>query len=61
MAKCTWQNNKINEDMLSQIQINAVVKKIQSYGNNWVKQFRRMARDRLPRLIVKYQTFGKRN
>jgi len=61
MEKYTWQNYKIHEDILSEIQINAVVKKTQDYGNKWVKHVRRMDRDRLPRLIVKYQPFGKRN
>ena len=40
---------------------NAVMKKIQNYGNKWVKHVRRMDGDRLPRLTVKYQPFGKRN
>jgi hypothetical protein len=35
-AKYTWQDYKINEDILSELKINAVVKKIQSYRNKWV-------------------------
>jgi len=53
MTKQTWQNYKIYEDILSEIQINAVVKKIQNYGNKWENTFGEW-RDKLPLLIVKY-------
>jgi len=33
MAKYTWQDYKTNEDSLSELKINPVVKKIQNYIN----------------------------
>jgi len=36
MAKYTWQDYKINEDILSELKINPVVKKIQNYSNKWL-------------------------
>jgi hypothetical protein len=35
-AKDTWQDYKTNEDILSELKINLVVKKIQNYRNAWV-------------------------
>jgi hypothetical protein len=35
-AKHTWQEYKINEEILSELIINPVTKKIQNYGNKWV-------------------------
>jgi hypothetical protein len=34
-GKCTWQDYKANDDILSQIKINPVVKKIQNYVNRY--------------------------
>jgi hypothetical protein len=36
MAKYTWQDYKTNEDILSELKINTVVKKIQNYKNKWI-------------------------
>ena len=60
-AKYTWQDYKTNKYTLSEIKISPVVKKIQNYLNTLIKHFRRMNRDRLPHLIMKYQPFGKRS
>jgi len=46
-AKYTWQDYKTNKDILSEFQINPVVKKIQNYLNKWIKHVRRLNRDRL--------------
>ena len=34
-AKYTWQDYKTNEDMLSELKINPIVKKIQNNRNKW--------------------------
>jgi hypothetical protein len=31
MEKCTWQDYRTDEDILSELEINSVVKKIQNY------------------------------
>jgi hypothetical protein len=49
-AKHIWQDNT-TEDILSEIAIHPVVKKIQNYRTKW-KHFQRMDRDRLPHLIM---------
>ena len=36
MAKYTWQGYKTNEDILSELKTNPVVKKIKNYINEWV-------------------------
>jgi hypothetical protein len=50
--KKRWQNYKTKEGILSELKVNPVVKKTQNYITKWVKCFRRMDRDRLPRLIM---------
>jgi len=35
-AKCTWQDFKTNEVILSELKINPVEKKIQTYKNTWI-------------------------
>jgi len=37
MAKYVWQDYKTNEDILSEIKINPVEKKIQNYRNKWIQ------------------------
>ena len=39
MAKYTWQDNKTNEDILSELKINPVVNKIQITVINWYNMF----------------------
>ena len=51
MAKYTWQDYKNNEDILSELKINPVVKKIQNYRIKLVQQVWQMDRH----LIKKYQ------
>jgi len=36
-AKCTGQDYKTNEDILSELKINRVAKKIQTYRNTWIQ------------------------
>jgi len=58
MAKHTWQDYKTNEDILSEIKINPVKKKIQNYRNKWIHHVQQMDRDRLLHLIMKYLPCG---
>jgi len=39
-AKCTWQDYKTNEDILSELEINQLVKKSHMYRNQWVQHFK---------------------
>jgi hypothetical protein len=39
-AKYRWQDYKANEDILSELKINPVLKKIQNYINKWVQHVR---------------------
>jgi len=59
-AKYTWWDFEINEDILSELKINPVVKKIKNYRNTWIQHVWRMDRYRLPHLIMKYPPCGKR-
>lgn len=54
-AKYTWQDYKNNDNILSEIKISPVVKKIQNYRNKLVQYVWQMDRDRPPHLIMKYQ------
>jgi hypothetical protein len=44
-AKYTWQDYKTNEDMLSEIKINPIVKKIKNNGNKLTQQVQQMDKD----------------
>jgi hypothetical protein len=37
MAKHTWKDYKTSKDILSELKINPVVKKIQNYRNTWIQ------------------------
>ena len=56
MAKYTRQEYKTNEDILSELKINPVVKKIQNYRNKWMDVWRT---DKVPHLIIKYKPLRK--
>jgi len=57
-AKYTWQDYKTNEDILSELKIHPVEKKIQNYRNKWIQHVWQMDRYRLLHLIMKYQPCG---
>ena len=59
-VKYTRQDYKTNEDILSELNINPVMKKIKNYRNKWIGVWR-INRDRLPHLIMKYQPCGKQS
>jgi hypothetical protein len=44
-AKYTWQDYKSNEDMLSELKINPIVKKFQNNRNKWTRQVQQMDKD----------------
>ena len=44
---------KTNEDGLSELEMNPVVKKIQNYTHKWKQHIRRMGRDRQTVTIMK--------
>jgi hypothetical protein len=46
VAKCTWQDYRNNEDVLSELKISPVLEKIQNYRNKWMEHIRRKDRDR---------------
>jgi len=50
--KYTWQDYKPIEDILSELKINPVVKKIPSHWNKRIQHVRCMDRDRLTHLTV---------
>ena len=54
MAKCTWQDYKTNEDILSELKINPLVKKIQKYRNKQVQHVWQMDGDRLPHFNINH-------
>jgi hypothetical protein len=37
MANYTWKDYKANKDILSELKINPVVKKIENYRNKWIQ------------------------
>jgi len=45
-AKYTWQGYKTDDDILSGLEINTVVRKIQSHRNKWKQHVRRADGDR---------------
>jgi len=46
MAKCTWQDYRTNEDILSELKIIQVTEKIPNYRNKWIQHIRRKERNR---------------
>ena len=52
-AKYAWQDYKTKEDILSELKINPVEKKIQNYKNKWIQHAWQMDRDRLLHLVMK--------
>ena len=52
MAKYIQQDYKTNADILSELEINSVVKKIQNYRNKWIQHVWQMDGDRLTYLLT---------
>jgi hypothetical protein len=46
IPKYRWQDYKTNEDILSELKINPVLKKIQNYRHEWVQCVRIMEKDK---------------
>ena len=61
-VKYTWKDYKAIEDILLELKINQVVKKIQRYRNKSLQHVgERTETNRLPRLIMKHQPWRKRS
>jgi hypothetical protein len=54
-------NHKINEDILTELQISQITEFIYQYRKNWKEHVDRMSSDRTPKMILKYQPKGKSN
>jgi hypothetical protein len=54
-----WDHNR-NEDILTELQISQITESIYQYRKNWKEPVDRMSSDKIPKIILKYQTKGKR-
>jgi hypothetical protein len=54
-----WEH-KINEDILTELQILQTTEFIYRYRKNWKQHVDRLSSDRIPKIILKYQSKGKR-
>jgi hypothetical protein len=54
-------DHKINEDILTELQILQITEFIYQYKKNWKEHVDRMSSDRIQKMILKYQPKGKRN
>jgi hypothetical protein len=60
-AKYTWQDHKINQEIMNELKTNPVLEKINNYKEKWIQHVHRMERSILPCAILNYQSSGKRN
>jgi hypothetical protein len=60
-AKYTWQDHKINQEIMKELKTNPVIEKINNYKEKWIQCVHGMERSRLPHAILNYQQSGKRN
>jgi hypothetical protein len=54
-------DHKINEDILTELQMSQITEFIYQYRTNWKEHVDRMISDGIPKRILKYQPIGKRN
>ena len=54
---CTWRDYRTDEDILSKLKINSVLKN-EYYINKWMQYFRRMDWDKLPHLLWNIDRVG---
>jgi hypothetical protein len=59
-AGYTRWDHKINEDILTELQISQIAEFIRQYRKNWKERVDRMSSDRIPKMVLKYQPKGKR-
>jgi hypothetical protein len=60
-AGYTRWDHKINEDILTELQILQTTEFIYRYRKNWKQHVDRLSSDRIPTIILKYQSKRKRN
>jgi hypothetical protein len=52
----TRSDHKRNEDILTELQISQITEFIYQYRKNWKENVDRMSSDRIPKMILKYQS-----
>jgi hypothetical protein len=60
-AGYTWTDYKTNLHIAKELEITLVLDKLLEYKRNWIQHVKRMARDRLPRIMKHYSPTGRRN
>jgi hypothetical protein len=60
-AGYTGWDHKINEDILTELQISQIIEFMYQYRKNWKEHVDRMSSDRIPNMMLKYEPKGKRN
>jgi len=55
-AGYTWTGYKTNIEIAEELNITAVLNRMQEYRRNWLQHTSRMRRNRLPRILQKLQT-----
>jgi hypothetical protein len=60
-AGYTRWDHKRNEDILTELQISQITEFIYQYRKSCKEHFERMSFDKIPKIILKYQTRGKKN
>jgi hypothetical protein len=55
-AGYTWTDHKTNTKIAKELNITAILHKIQDYNRNWIQHVNRMSRNSLSRLIKKNYT-----
>ena len=60
-AGYTWTNYKTNTQIVKELKITPILKKLLEYKRNWIKHVNKMPRNRLPRVMKHYSPTGRRN
>jgi hypothetical protein len=60
-AGYTRRDDKINEDILTELQMSHITELIYQCRKKWKEHVDRISSDRIPKMILKYQPKGKRN
>jgi hypothetical protein len=53
-AKYTWQDHKINQEIMKELETNPVLEKINNYKEKWIQHVYWMETSRLPHAILNY-------
>ena len=60
-AGCIWIDCKTNAQIAKELKITPILDKLVEYKRNWIQHVNRMPRNRLPRVMKRYSTTGRRN